>query len=137
MIPIRKSHEWTDLRMNTKVSRYFERTPGAEALFWQLVKACGALGDANFEVQSSGIALGAPRHYAYAWLPVRAVKDRPAVYLVVTLRLGRRIDSPRFVEIVEPYPGRFAHHLILSTAKQLDPEFLGWLNEARAFAMER
>jgi hypothetical protein len=123
--------------MDAKVDQYFQRMPDAKALFTQLMKACAALGDASYEVQSSGIALGAPRHYAYAWLPVRAVRDRPAVYLVVTLRLNRRIDSPRFVEIVEPYPDRYAHHLILSTAKQLDPEFLGWLKEARTLSLSR
>jgi hypothetical protein len=123
--------------MDKKVSQYFSKIPGSEALFHQLAKACAALGDGTYEVQSSGAALGAPRHYAYAWLPVRTVKDRPPVYLVLTLRLRRRIDSPRFVEIVEPYPGRFAHHLILSDPKQLDQELLGWLQEARAPSMER
>jgi len=125
------------MKRDPRISQYFQRMPGAEALFGQLMKACAQLGDASCQVQASGVALGAPRHYAYAWLPVRTVKDRPCVYIVLTLRLRRRIDSPRFVEIVEPYPGRFAHHLILSDPKQLDEELMGWLREAKALSLER
>jgi hypothetical protein len=109
--------------------------PGAENLFKQLMKACAAVGDDSYQVQKSDIALGAPKHFGYAWLPVRAVEGRPPVYLVLTLRLGRRIDSPRFIETVEPYPGRYAHHLILSDPKQLDGELLGWMREAKAFSL--
>lgn len=118
-----------------RISRFFQRMPGAEALFYALLKACSAAGDASFVVQKSDIALGMPRHYAYAWLPIREIKGRPPVYIVLTLRLRRRLDSPRFVEIVEPYPGRYAHHLILSDPAQLDAELLGWLREARADSM--
>jgi hypothetical protein len=111
--------------------------PGSEALFYALNKACAAAGDAGFLVQKSDIALGAPRHYAYAWLPIREIKGRPPVYIVLTLRLRRRIDSPRFVQIVEAYPGRYAHHLILSDPTQLDGELLGWLREAKEDSMIR
>ena len=125
------------IKADPGVTRYFERTPGAEALFYALLKACASVGDASYEVQKSDIALGAPRHYAYAWLPVREVAGRPSVYLVLTLRLKRRIDSPRFNQIVEAYPGRYAHHLILTDPAQLDAELLGWLREAKAASMEK
>jgi hypothetical protein len=88
-------------------------------------------------VQKSDIALGTPKHYAYAWLPIREIKGRPPVYIVLTLRLRRRLDSPRFIEIVEAYPGRYAHHLILSDPAQLDQELLVWLRQAKADSMER
>lgn len=124
-------------KADPSVTRYFEKMSGAEALFYALIKACAAMGDASYAVQKSDIALGAPKHYAYAWLPVRQVAGRPPVCLVVTLRLKRRIDSERFVQIVEPYPGRYAHHLLLSDPSQLDRELTGWLLEAKAQSMER
>ncbi len=119
------------MKRDPAVDRYFESMPGAQALFLALMRKCAALGDATYQVQKSGVALGAPRHYAYAWLPIREVRDRPSSYIVLTLRLRRRIASPRFVEIVEPYPGRYAHHLILSDPAQLDDELMEWLREAR------
>ena len=125
------------MRNDPEVTKYFTGMPGAEQLFAHLMKACAAAGDGNYLVQSSGIALGAPRHFGYAWLPIRIVIGRPKVYLVLTLRLGRRIDSPRFTEIVEATPGRYAHHLILSDPKHLDEELLSWIREARAFSMAR
>ncbi len=125
------------MKADARIAQYFQRMPGSEALFYALLKACAAAGDASFVVQKSDIALGMPRHYAYAWLPIREIEGRPPVYIVLTLRLKRRLDSPRFVEIVEPYPGRFAHHLILSDPSQLDGELLGWLREAISDSMKR
>lgn len=125
------------MKADPRVTQYFQRMPGSEALFAALIKACAAAGDVHYMVQKSDIALGMPKHYAYAWLPIREIKGRPPVYIVLTLRLRRRLDSPRFIEIVEAYPGRYAHHLILSDPAQLDGELLGWLLEARADSMER
>jgi hypothetical protein len=119
------------------VDGYFERMPGARKLFDALLDVCASSGDGRCTVQSSGIALGSPRAFGYAWLPIRAVAGRPAVYLVLTLRLRRRIDSPRFVEIVEPYPGRCVHHTILSRPGQLDAELAGWIREAVALSKAR
>jgi hypothetical protein len=119
------------MKNDPAVRGYFQKKPGADKLFYALMRACAGLGDAFYLVQKSGVALGAPRHYGYAWLPPREVSGRPPVYLVLTLRLPRRIDSPRFVEIVEPYPGRYTHHMILSDAAQLDDELIGWLREAK------
>ena len=124
-------------KADPRVSQYFQRMPGTEALFCALLRACADIGDARYAVQKSGIALGKPRHYAYAWLPPLPVKGRPDVYLVLTLRLRRRLDSLRFAQIVEPYPGRYAHHLILSDPSQLDVELLDWLREAMAVSTER
>ncbi len=125
------------MKADPRIAQYFQRMPGSEALFAALLKACAAAGDAHYTVQKSDIALGAPRHYAYAWLPIREIKGRPPVYIVLTLRLRRRIDSPRFIEIVEAYPGRYAHHLILSDPAQLDQELLGWLRQAVSDSMGR
>ena len=119
-------------KADPRITQFFQRMPGAEALFYALLKACAEAGDARYAVQKSDVALGMPRHYAYAWLPPHPVKGRPDVYLVLTLRLTRRLDSARFAQIVEAYPGRYAHHLILSDPAQLDRELLGWLREAMA-----
>lgn len=64
-----------------RVSQFFQRMPGAEPLFYALLKACAGIGGANFAVQKSDIALGAPRPYAYAWLPPHPAKgDRASAW---------------------------------------------------------
>jgi hypothetical protein len=50
--------------------------------------------------------------------------------LVLTVALGRRDPSPRWKQIVEPYPGRFTHHLEPYASADLDDEVRAWLQEA-------
>ncbi len=42
------------------------------------------------------------------------IGKRPEVYIVVTFGLGYRVESPRIDVAVEPYPGRFTHHVLIS-----------------------
>jgi hypothetical protein len=35
---------------------------------------------------------------------------------------------------VEPYPGRFTHHVLLSGTEEIDDELLGWVKEAAVFS---
>ena len=37
----------------------------------------------------------------------------------------------------EPYPGRWTHHLLVSTPEELDGQLLAWLQEAYAFAQSK
>ena len=68
-------------------------------------------------------------------LPIfRKKKDCPPTYIVVTIGLDRRLDSPRIDVATEPYPGRWTHHLLLSRLEEIDGELMGWLKEAAAFA---
>lgn len=69
-----------------------------------------------------------------SFLPVRKAKERPEIYIVVTFGLGYRVDSPRIDAAVEPYPGRFTHHVLISVTGEIDDELMGWVREAAAFA---
>lgn len=35
---------------------------------------------------------------------------------------------------VEPYPGRFTHHVLISGAGEIDDELMGWVKEAAVFS---
>lgn len=65
---------------------------------------------------------------------VRKKKDCPDVFIVVTIGLDRRLDSPRIDVATEPYPGRWTHHLLLSDVSEIDEELMGWIKEAADFA---
>lgn len=52
----------------------------------------------------------------------------------MTLGLGRRLESPRVAVAVEPYPGRWTHHILLTSESELDAEVRAWLHEAYDFA---
>ena len=56
---------------------------------------------------------------------------------MVTFVLPYRLESDRVLSPVEPYPGRWTHHVLVPDAAALDEELLSWLGEARSFAVAR
>ena len=77
------------------------------------------------------------KRYGFAFVsfnPCRKAKDRPAVWMTVTFGLGYRKESPRIDDATEPYPGRWAHHVMVGTPDEIDEELLGWIKEAADFS---
>lgn len=102
-----------------------------QALFEQLEKLFPG---GSVRVQKSQISFYGRHLYGAASLPVRRRKGWPEHCLVVTLGLNRRLESPRVAVAVEPYPGRWTHHFLLTETDQIDGELLGWFQEAWDFA---
>ena len=122
-------HYFSDVLM------FFEGKPLELALYQALFRRLEVLFPAgSVRVQKSQISFYGRHLYGAASLPVRRRKDWPEHCLVVTLGLGRRLDSPRVAVAVEPYPGRWTHHLLLTEESQIDEELLGWFREAWDFA---
>lgn len=90
--------------------------------------------ESSVRVQKSQISFYGRHLYGAASLPVRRRKGWPEHCLVVTLGLNRRLESPRVAVAVEPYPGRWTHHFLLTETDQIDGELLGWFQEAWDFA---
>ena len=79
-------------------------------------------------------AFTAGTFFGAASLPVRRKKSWPEHCIVVTIGLSHQLESPRVAVAVEPYPGRWTHHVLISDEEQIDSELLGWLREAYEFA---
>ena len=88
-----------------------------EALFARME---AAFPQASVKVQKSQISFYQRHLFAAASLPVRRKKTWPEHCLVVTVGLHRRLDSPRVAVAVEPYPGRWTHHILLTAAEEAD-----------------
>ena len=82
----------------------------SKLLFDAVRREVEALGEASMRVTKSQVAFRRRRGFAWVWMPGRYLK-RATAPLVLTLSLPQRDSSPRWKEIVEPYPGRFTHHL--------------------------
>ena len=128
------------------VDRYFSGAAWSLPLFETIHDAVTAAAGpgGSLAVQKTQIAyrIGVsggcrPLQFAFVWLPTRRIKGRPGQYLVLTFGLGRREVDPRIIESVEPYPGRFTHHMLLSSPADVDDTVRGWLVEAAAFAREK
>lgn len=88
-------------------------------------------------VKVSKTQLAFANRYQFAFVSfakVRRAGDRSENYMVVTFGLDHREDSPRIHVAVEPYPGRWTHHVQVSALEELDEELMRWLKEAAEFA---
>jgi hypothetical protein len=110
------------------LEEFFAGRPAARDLFEAVRAAVDAAGPAEIRVGRSQVAFRRRVGFAYAWIPGRYL--RSDVPLVLTLALGRRDPSPRWKEVVEPRPGRFAHHLELRDAADVDEDVRAWIAEA-------
>lgn len=89
----------------------------------------------TIQPQKSQITLKNRRVFgAVSFLKARKAKDRPDPYITITLGLNRREPSPRIDQASEPYPGRWTHHLVIGSAKEIDDELMAWVREAYDFA---
>ncbi len=99
------------------------------SIYKAIVSAIKLLGPVKIEVMKSQISFGAKRKFAWIWLP-KAWARRPKNSLVLTIGLKRKISSCRIAEAIEPYPGRWTHHIIIESEDDLDEDVLSWLQEA-------
>lgn len=124
--------------MHTKTEEFFQAMPQAFPLYQAFEeKLLAQHPDILIKVQKTQISFIKKRAFAYVWLPVQKKKNRPANYLIVSFGLSYRVDSPRIVEAVEPYPNRWTHHLIIQNSDEIDSQLLVWIKKAYDFAWSR
>ena len=114
---------------------FFDGKPAELALYETLFRHMEEVfPDASVKVQKSQISFCGRHLFGAVSLPVRRKKNWPEHCIVVTIGLSHPLESPRAAVSVEPYPGRWTNHVLVSEASQVDEELLEWLNEAWAFA---
>lgn len=115
--------------------------PHAGALpLWAALRArlLERLPDTELRVQRTQVGLVARHVYgAVSFLPALRKAERPDPFLTVTVGLARRLEHPRVAQAVEPYPGRWTHHVVVGTAEEMDDELVSWLVEAHDFALTK
>jgi len=111
---------------------FFDPMPGALPLYLALAEGIREMAP-TCAVKVAKTQITFQARYGFAFVSLRKMKGCPEVFLILTLGLGRRLDSPRAAVAVEPYPGRWTHHFILSDLDQLDGELWGWVREAYEF----
>lgn len=117
--------------MTAEVLAFLGGEPGKIALFEAYEAAVLACGESTRKVTKTQISWGNP--YLFAMLS----HPRRAGALLATFGLNRRLDSPRILQAVEPYPGRWTHHLLLSRPEEADGQLRAWLAEAYQFAQAK
>lgn len=115
---------------------FFDGQPFALAVFRQVRSLLEEIGVVDIRVTKSEVAFRHGRGFAFLWVPSRWLRH-PAADAVLSIALGRCIDSPRFKEVVHPTNSLWMHHLEVHELTDLDDEVTGWLAEAWACAARR
>ena len=117
---------------------FFNAHPGLLPLYEALRgKILAAQPNASVRISKTQISFRSRYIFAMVSLPVHRRKGWPEEYLLFSFALGRRLDSPRVAQAVEPYPNRWTHHVLLTEPGQLDGEWMGWVEEAWRFSMTK
>jgi len=115
---------------------FFDRHPAALPLYEKL--KCSILAEipeTRIEVRKTQISFFTKHMFAAAsFTPVRKAKERPDPFLTVTFGLRCRKNSPRIAATVEPYPGRWTHHVMIGSTEEVDAELMGFIREAAIFS---
>ena len=122
--------------MTTDELMFFNTMPGALPIYEELTRRLlAAFPDTVVKVHKTQITFAA--RYGYAFVSLRRIRGCPEVFLILTIGLERRLDSPRVAIATEPYPGRWTHHIIVSAPEEIDGELMGWLRRAHDFALTK
>ena len=98
-------------------------------------KLYDAFPNVNKRVQKTQITFYNRHMFAcVSFARVKRKSELPEGYMVITLGLPSPLDSTRVAVKVEPYPGRWTHHIVISQPEELDDELLSWIRQAYDFA---
>ena len=90
-------------------------------------------GPFEVRVSKSQVAFWRKRGFAYLWRPGQYLKH-PQAEVVLSIALGRLVESARFKEVAHPTPAHWIHHLEIHNLTDLDNEVADWLRVAAAEA---
>lgn len=117
---------------------FFEGFPPEFAVYRKLKEAIfRELPQSSCRVQKTQISFDNRRLYACVSLPLRRKRGWPEHFLMLTLGLPNKKDSPRVAVATEPYPNRWTHHILLEREEQIDSELLCWLRGAYEFSLSK
>ncbi len=111
----------------------FKDKPEQKMLYLQVKKYLDAMPGATEKITKTQISYAGKRQFAWIWLPMEWDKRRPPGCIILSFTLQRRITDPKIVEAVEPYPGRWIHHIIITKKEDFTPDIQQWLDEACRF----
>ena len=125
--------------MSEEVLYFFDKHPDALPLYETFEdKVRTIVSDVRIKVQKTQISFYNKHRFAcVSFARVRKKKDCPENFIVVTLSLNHKLESPRVDIATEPYPNRWTHHLLISDMSEIDEELMEWVEEAAEFAARK
>ncbi|MCI7792612.1 DUF5655 domain-containing protein [bacterium] len=118
---------------------FFKEHPAALPVYEAFArKLAGALPNSNVRVQKTQITFSNRHVYAcVSFLRVKKKAELPDSFFVLTFGLPYALESERVAVKIEPYPGRWTTHFVISRLSDLDEELFAWVRQAYAFAAQK
>ena len=91
----------------------------------------------EIEVSRTQISFGEVYKYIWIWLPQTWIKKRQEDSLTLTIVTGKKIESDRIEESVQPKKGYWTHHIIIKSSNDIDKEIECLIQESLNFYLER
>ncbi len=127
----------TDEMTNKEIEAFFAGKIEAKALFMAVDRKIRSIGPAIIKVSKTQISFATRTQFAWVWMPQPTDRKRPMHSLVLSFGCGRQIVHDQIVEAIEPYPGRWTHHVIIAEEADLTAAVDAWLREAYRFSETR
>jgi hypothetical protein len=113
-----------------RLSEFFQGQEESEKLYTVVKDAVDEIGPSQIETTLSQVVFSRRgTSFAFVWVP-EVYQGRTDLPLVLTIVLPVRYESRRCRQVVELENNRFAHHVGLRRALDVDDEVRCWLKEA-------
>ena len=124
------------MELDDNTLMFFDQHPDMLPLYLTLEELLlDSFSTVNKRVQKTQITFSNRHVFAcVSFARVKRKAELPESYMVITLGLPEPFFSQRVAVRTEPYPGRWTHHIVVSTPEELDEELLSWIRAAYAFA---
>ena len=114
--------------------RLFDGRPTPLRLYRAIRQRLETFGPLTVRGTDTQVSFRARRAFAWVWLPQRWAEGRPADSVTLTFSLDAPLDDRRIVQVVEPRPGHWTHHVVIQDESDLDGAVDGWLRQAYRLA---
>jgi hypothetical protein len=109
----------------------FKNRDASFQLFEVVRKYLESLPGVQLSVAKTQVAFKAKRQFAWVWLPQMWITSAPENSIVVSFRLDHPLHDTRIKEVLETYPGRFMHHVVVEKPSHLQGKLKKWLRVAQ------
>ena len=114
--------------------RLFDGRPTPLRLYRAIRQRLETFGPLTVRGTDAQVSFRARRAFAWVWLPQRRAEARPADSVTLTFSLDAPLDDPRIVQVDEPRPGHWTHHVVIEDESDLDRAVDDWLRQAYRLA---
>jgi len=117
-----------------RITRLFAGRAASLRLFRLVDDYIERLGPVEVVPRKTQVGFRRARMFAWVWLPQMWIKKQPESSITLSFSMDHRVEDPRIKASLEPYPGRFTHHVVITRASKLDTKVKRWLHTAYALA---